>query len=342
MIKPTQAILFALKFPTLTGHCARTLAHTMGEKPLDSVLLQTAKAIVPALEPGKHKGQYGCIGIIGGSFEYTGAAYYAAMTTLRTGGDLAHIFCTNDAAVPIKSYSPELIVHPFLDDPDAVNLIKVWLPRLHTLVIGPGLGRSDNVMKTVADIISLCRDDSSPKGKKLLVIDADGLFLVTSKPELIRGYPHGAILTPNAIEFSRLAKAVMQENWEPTSTPDSSGVLELAQRLGPSITIVHKGAVDVIAHGGSGVVAKCCATGSNRRCGGQGDLLSGALGLFYAWASMSSHQLTYPGSVVAAYAACMLTKQCNQQAFVRHGRSMLTTDMIKEIHSAFNCLFEQG
>ena len=30
------------------------------------------------------------------------------------GADLSHVFCTSDAAVVIKSYSPELIVHPLL------------------------------------------------------------------------------------------------------------------------------------------------------------------------------------------------------------------------------------
>ena len=30
------------------------------------------------------------------------------------GADLSHVFCTQEAAPVIKSYSPELIVHPIL------------------------------------------------------------------------------------------------------------------------------------------------------------------------------------------------------------------------------------
>ena len=30
------------------------------------------------------------------------------------GADLSHVFCPEDAATVIKSYSPELIVHPLL------------------------------------------------------------------------------------------------------------------------------------------------------------------------------------------------------------------------------------
>lgn len=32
------------------------------------------------------------------------------------GADLSHVFCTKDAATVIKSYSPELIVHPVLEE----------------------------------------------------------------------------------------------------------------------------------------------------------------------------------------------------------------------------------
>lgn len=33
----------------------------------------------------------------------------------------------------IKGYSPELIVHPLLDTPNAVDSIAGWLPRIHAL-----------------------------------------------------------------------------------------------------------------------------------------------------------------------------------------------------------------
>jgi ATP-dependent NAD(P)H-hydrate dehydratase len=70
---------------------------------------------VPQLTNNMHKGEAGRIGIIGGSLEYTGAPYYAGISALKVGCDLVHIFCPASAAIPIKSYSPELIVHPLLD-----------------------------------------------------------------------------------------------------------------------------------------------------------------------------------------------------------------------------------
>jgi ATP-dependent NAD(P)H-hydrate dehydratase len=44
--------------------------------------------------------------------EYTGAPFYAAMSSLKSGSDLVFIFCDHSAAIPIKCYSPEPIVNP--------------------------------------------------------------------------------------------------------------------------------------------------------------------------------------------------------------------------------------
>ena len=39
--------------------------------------------------------------------------------------------------------------------------------------------------------------------EKVMVIDADGLFLVTAEPSIVQGY-RNVILTPNEAEFGRL------------------------------------------------------------------------------------------------------------------------------------------
>jgi len=83
------------------------------------------------------------VGVIGGCLEYTGAPYFAAISAMKLvserlfktsvitdemtphqlsqGADLSHIFCETSAAVPIKSYSPDLIVHPVLPSTSSVE-----------------------------------------------------------------------------------------------------------------------------------------------------------------------------------------------------------------------------
>lgn len=74
--------------------------------------------LIPPLTLGtsRYKGQNGRIVVIGGSRDYTGAPYYAGQSALKYGADLATILCSKEAAIPIKTYSPELMVTPLYGD----------------------------------------------------------------------------------------------------------------------------------------------------------------------------------------------------------------------------------
>lgn len=286
----------------------------------DSMWLERARVVVPQLTSTQHKGQAGRIGVVGGSLEYTGAPYFTAISSLLVGADLVHVFCAAPAAAVIKSYSPELIVHPILDSLDAIEQIDPWLERLHVLVIGPGLGRDPLIQKTVRSLITRCR-----LLKKPLVIDADGLFLITQEIDLIKDYD-GVILTPNAVEFTRLFGTQRED------------IPQQLIKLGLGVTVLEKGLNDRIYESSSGLtVLECPEGGSSRRCGGQGDLLAGAIATFYGWA-------LHAGDPRAAQLACfvgsLIAKECNRQAYQRKGRSMITSDMIQEIHNVFNDVFE--
>lgn len=303
---------------------------------VDERMLKGIRRIIPNLNNTKYKGQDGRIGIFGGSVEYTGAPYYAGMSALRTGCDLVHIFCAKDASIPIKSFSPEPIVHPVLDQYDAIKQIRPWLDRLHVIVIGPGLGRDDKTFKTIVELIAVCRDMKKP-----LVIDADGLFLISQKPDIIKEYP-GVVLTPNAMEFSRLVKGVLDKNILPTPMAKSNDVKHLADVLGKNVVVLHKGAKDVIADGHKGTeTVSCGLAGSGRRCGGQGDLLVGALAVFWWWAICAgSTESTLSPSIAASYAACRLVRECNASAYKMKQRGMLTTDILDQIQPVFARIFE--
>lgn len=54
--------------------------------------------------------QLGRVGVFGGSEDYTGAPFFASISALRTGADLALVFTAEEAAPALKAYSPELMV----------------------------------------------------------------------------------------------------------------------------------------------------------------------------------------------------------------------------------------
>lgn len=100
------------------------------------IMQQKVKSIVPKLTHELHKGQCGRIGVFGGCTMYTGAPYFAAISALKSGADLVHVFCEREAGQVIKTYSPELIVHPVLDTEYILEEIDQWLPRLNCVLIG--------------------------------------------------------------------------------------------------------------------------------------------------------------------------------------------------------------
>ena len=91
---------------------------------------------MPSLTADLYKGKCGRICIFGGCIMYTGAPYFAAISALRAGADLVHVMCEREAGQVIKSYSPELIVHPILDTEYALEEIDQWMPRFHAIVLG--------------------------------------------------------------------------------------------------------------------------------------------------------------------------------------------------------------
>ena len=282
---------------------------------------ETLRLLVPELDCSRyHKGQAGKIGVVGGCSEYTGAPYFAAMSALRMGADLAHVFCAEGAGQVIKSYSPELIVHPYLRegvkdvtvtvdgeevhavtyDEDAVfeamEKVTPWLHRMDAIVVGPGLGRDPTMSEIAKRIIAFAHERDVP-----LVIDADGLRVLMEDQGLIGG-PGRAVLTPNKAELGRFSAQIARTRGDPPpETTMAQARYVTAQLDGP--VVVAKGEVDIVAldvvgesTGPSEVGRRissfrrhlvCDEPGSPRRCGGQGDVLAGSIATFLAWAARS-------------------------------------------------------
>lgn len=289
---------------------------------------QLCKQILPSYGFSMHKGQAGRIAIIGGCEEYTGAPYFAGFSALRLGADLVHIMCTPAAAVPIKTYSPDLMVLPILSE-EKCHQFDNWVSRLHSIVIGPGLGRSEEVFSVVSKWIQIAK-----RNNITIVIDADGIFLITQQPSLIKDYKK-CFLTPNIAEYSRLCNAVLSKNTN--NEVHDLDLLALSTTLGCSI--ICKGRADKICHAGK--IYSCDEEGSWRRVGGQGDILSGALGLFLHWTNQMEHREIggFPVEAVACYSACSVVKYSNSLAFAQKGRSMITSDLIPYLNSASNHVF---
>jgi len=244
--------------------------------------------------------------------EYTGAPYFSGATVVRLCGHLSHIFCARSAAIPIKSYAPEQIVHPCLPDPgdgessvdSALATISKWSSVMSAFVIGPG--RDPLSLAAAERFIDARKGSGQP-----LVIDGDALFFVAQKLSIVCGCKR-FILTPSGIEFIRIRKALQ--------LPEEASCLDVARAL-DGVTVFAKGREDVVSDGHRAQTFSF--PGSPRRVGGQGDITAGALGLFAAWAP--------DDYFAAAGAAAELVKKAACAAFKEKGRSTITSDIIAAI-----------
>ncbi|OAL07533.1 H-hydrate dehydratase [Phaeosphaeriaceae sp. SRC1lsM3a] len=304
-------------------------------------LLKKVYTMVPPMLESFHKGQLGRVAVIGGSEDYTGAPYFSAMASAKLGCDMSHVICEPGAGAVIKTYSPNLMVHPYMRQSKNVgqneNIESIksevvgMLSRLHVVVIGPGLGRDKLMQDTCAEVIQEARKQGIP-----FVLDADGLYLAQTRPELVDGCTE-CILTPNVVEFGRLAKAkgVDVNEGEPSEL-----CAKLAKAFG-GVTIIQKGAKDYISNGKSTLVSD--GEGGLKRSGGQGDTLTGSLATLLAYRKAYHDKIWDHGTnmepsetlMLSAFGGSAITRECSKLAYKEKGRSLQAADLTEHVHTAF-------
>lgn len=240
------------------------------------------------------------------------------------------------------------MVHPYMrqthnlsknETVDSISeQVLAMLPRLHVVVIGPGLGRDEGMLETCARVITEARKQNIP-----FVLDADGLMLASTRPDLVKGYKE-CILTPNVVEFGRLADAMgIDTKGDPEKLCE-----ELAKAYGGP-TIIQKGAKDYISNGTHTLVSD--GEGGAKRSGGQGDTLTGSLGTLLAYRrayldKIWDHEGDLDESMtlaLAAYGGSAITRECSRLAFKEKGRSLQAGDLTDNVHQAFlNVVGEKG
>ncbi|KAF4122431.1 ATP-dependent NAD(P)H-hydrate dehydratase [Geosmithia morbida] len=334
-----------------------------GMSAMTKQVLAKVQRMVPPMLDSFHKGQLGRIAVIGGSKEYTGAPYFSAMASAKLGCDMeidtwprqkSHVICTPGAGDVIKTYSPNLMVHPLMRQGPysqveraqganpaviAKGIIEMF-PRLHVLVAGPGLGRDPLMQDTLAHVIRAAREQGIP-----IVIDADALQVVQKDPSLVRGYSE-AVLTPNVVEFGRLCDVLGVKVKDDADTKRETARVEALSRELGGVTIIQKGQSDFISDGETTLIVD--VVGGKKRSAGQGDTLTGSVATFLGWrkayldglwdtgpSKMDGHELLR----LAAFGGSAITREASRLAFEEKGRSLQASDLTDQVHIAFLNLF---
>lgn len=219
-------------------------------------------SLLPDRNPWGHKGNFGKLLLLCGSRGYTGAAFFAAMGALRSGAGLVFL------GVPESIYGIEAVklnepvIFPLPDaggrlSADAVPEILTRLPQMDAVLVGPGLGQSEGTLAVVRAVLE--------KAECPVVVDADGINVLSAHRDLLRGRKSPTILTPHDGEFARLGGVIGEDRM--------AAAAALAEELG--CVVLLKGHETCITDGTDGYLNPTGNPGM--AVGGSGDVLAGVI-----------------------------------------------------------------
>lgn len=219
-------------------------------------------SLLPDRNPWGHKGNFGKLLLLCGSRGYTGAAFFAAMGALRSGAGLVFL------GVPESIYGIEAVklnepvIFPLPDaggrlSADAVPEILTRLPQMDAVLVGPGLGQSGGTLAVVRAVLE--------KAECPVVVDADGINVLSAHRDLLRGRKSPTILTPHDGEFARLGGVIGEDRM--------AAAADLAHDLG--CVVLLKGHETCITDGVNGYINPTGNPGM--AVGGSGDVLAGVI-----------------------------------------------------------------
>ena len=249
---------------------------------------------IPEFNPLAHKGMNGSVGIFAGN-TFPGAAVMASLAAYNTAPDLVKVFSYKFNRDVIVSRNPGIMFY----DVDTVN--GKDLDGIGSILVGPGMGRTDASMKIMDYVID------NYMGQ--LIIDADALRVLS--PDRISR--RNAIITPHSAEF--MAFTGMEATVE--------NAVKIASEY--SITILLKGVTDIITDGKN---TKYSSGGNSRMAmGGTGDVLAGIV------TGLSSRGMQpFRSAVVASY----INKKCGDMAYREYGYYYGIMDVINNIKYILN------
>ena len=232
-----------------------------------------AKKIFKPRKGYTHKGTFGHVLILAGSKGKSGAGILCALGALKGGAGLVTLASTKELQKIYCSMIPEILTVGLKENEygevsyESLAEILEIAKNKSVLVIGPGLGLSEEIKKLFFELLS--------KLDIPLVIDADGLTLLSENPEILKSYSAPKVLTPHPGEAVRLLKVSKNEIMK-----DRLTYVKKLSEMTKSI-VVLKGPHSIV-YGTDGRCGISSIDEPGLSQGGQGDVLSGLIGAFIA------------------------------------------------------------
>ena len=229
---------------------------------------EDVRRVIPQRHPAMHKGDVGHVYLIAASPGMTGAATLSAQAVMRVGPGLTIVGvpASLNGIMELKLTEPMTQGLPETSDGflgiDALPLIMKQIEWADVFAFGPGLGRHP---ETAQILTSILKKIAIP-----MVIDADGLFMLSKERKLLNNLPTGCILTPHAGEFIRLADIKLSDlNEDRARIAAEFAVIWktiVVLKGAPTVTAAPDGSTYLNSTGNPGMAT-----------GGSGDVLTGII-----------------------------------------------------------------
>ena len=214
---------------------------------------------MPRRKKTSHKGDFGKVAIIGGSDNFVGAVYISSEAAIKAGSGLVTLIVNNKIANILKCKIIEAMVKGYDNTYEISELEK-----FNAIAIGPGMGISKEAIDVFEKVIK--------STKCPLVIDADGLNILSKNKEYFNDIKGRAVITPHLGEMSRLIGKTIEEI--------EMDKIEISKKFAKEkeVIVLLKGYNTIITDGEEVIINR---TGNSKMAsGGMGDCLTGIITSF--------------------------------------------------------------
>lgn len=234
---------------------------------------QNVRLCFSSRKQNTHKGDYGSLMAICGSYGMAGAAVLSAKAAVQSGVGLVRMVLPQSIYPIAAGQLLDAVYYPMkdsddgtisIDDCDRIIELASWQKAC---LVGCGLGRSKDVKELVGRLVLECPVP--------LVLDADAINVLAEDVFLLKEAKSPVIITPHAGEMGRLVRS------EPENVQKKRLAIatEFAAEFG--VHIVLKGANTIIAAPDG--TARINLNGNPGMAkGGSGDVLAGIIGSLLA------------------------------------------------------------
>ena len=241
-----------------------------------------------------HKGDYGRLLLLGGTYPYGGAIIMAALAAVKSGAGLVTVGTDRENIPALHSHLPEAMAFSLQDQ----QLLKEQLEKAEVVLLGPGLGDDAFGEDLVKRVFAKLRQN------QILIVDG-GALTILARTSL--SFPSNQlILTPHQKEWEKLSGIAIENQKESTT---ASALTSFPQ----GTILVEKGSATRIWQVGQSNCYQLQVGGPYQATGGMGDTLAGMIAGFAGQFRQAS---LYERVIVSTHLHSAIAQELSQEHYV--------------------------